>query len=94
MDNRLAMTTKTGKRRRMQMDEMPSNRPTQFLPVSFVAKDWQVSPRRIRFLLCEGRLKGRLLDNGYWEVAYPYLYLLGTRGSALKRMQKPERKPE
>jgi len=94
VDNRLAMTTKTGKRRRMQMDEMPSNRPTQFLPVSFVAKDWQVSPRRIRFLLCEGRLKGRLLDNGYWEVAYPYLYLLGTRGSALKRMQKPERKPE
>jgi hypothetical protein len=94
MDNFLAMTTKTGKRRQVQVDEMPSNRPTQFLPVSFVAKDWQVSPRRIRFLLCEGRLKGRLLDNGYWEVAYPYLYLLGTRGSALKRMQKQERKPE
>lgn len=94
MDNTLSLRTASGHKRRLHMDEMPSNRPTQFLPVSFVAKDWQVSPRRIRFLLGEGRLKGRLLDNGYWEVAYPYLYLLGTRGSALKRMQKQERRTE
>lgn len=94
MDNTLSLRTASGQKRRLQMDEMPSNRPTQFLPVSFVAKDWQVSSRRIRFLLCEGRLKGRLLDNGYWEVAYPYLYLIGTRGCALKRMQKQERKTE
>jgi hypothetical protein len=62
-----------------------------FVPVSFAAKDWKVTPRRIRVLLREGRLQGRLLDNGYWEVRYPYLYLFGTRGPALKRSQKSER---
>jgi hypothetical protein len=65
-----------------------------FVPVSFVAKDWGVTPRRIRVLLREGRLQGRLLTNGYWEVRYPYLYLFGTRGPALKRFQKPERGTE
>jgi hypothetical protein len=64
-----------------------------FVPVSFVAKDWKVTPRRIRALLAAGRLEGRLQDNGYWEVAYPYNFTFGRRGPALKRSQKPERSP-
>ena len=40
------------------------------VPVSFVAKDWKVTPRRIRALLAEGRLQGRQQANGYWEVIY------------------------
>lgn len=59
-----------------------------FVPVSFVAKDWNVTPRRIRALLAEGRLAGRLMDNGYWEVRFPYLLTLGTRGPGLKRQQR------
>ena len=31
-----------------------------FVPVAFVAKDWKVTPRRIRALLNAGRLAGRL----------------------------------
>ena len=65
-----------------------------FVPVSFVAKDWNVTPRRIRFLLAAGRLAGRLQDNGYWEVCYPYSFTFGTRGPGLKRQQKPERRPK
>lgn len=63
-----------------------------FVPVSFVAKDWSVTPRRIRALLCEGRLLGRLQDNGYWEVRFPYSFTFGTRGPGLKRQQKQERR--
>jgi len=63
-----------------------------FVPVSFVAKDWSVTPRRIRALLCDGRLAGRLQDNGYWEVRYPYAFTFGTRGPGLKRQQKQERR--
>lgn len=66
----------------------------RFVPVSFVAKDWNVTPRRIRHLLNEFRLAGRLLDNGYWEVAYPYSVVLGTRGPASKRTKKQERRTE
>jgi hypothetical protein len=62
-----------------------------FVPVSFAANDWKVTPRRIRSLLAEGRLTGHRLDNGYWEVAYPYQYFIGTRGPALKRTQLPKR---
>ena len=62
-----------------------------FVPVSFVAKDWHVTPRRIRLLLAEQRLDGRRGDNGYWEVAYPYRFVIGTRGPALKRSQPPKR---
>jgi len=62
-----------------------------FVPVSFVAKDWHVTPRRIRSLLAEARLEGRRQDNGYWEVAYPYRFIIGTRGPALKRSQPPKR---
>ena len=64
------------------------------VPVSFVAKDWGVSSRRIRALLTEGRLQGRLLANGYWEVDYPYRYIIGRRGPPLKRTQKAERRQE
>ena len=63
-----------------------------FVPVSFVAKDWSVTPRRIRALLSGGRLLGRLQDNGYWEVRYPYSFTFGTRGPGLKRQQKQERR--
>lgn len=62
-----------------------------YVPVAFVAKDWKVSPRRIRALLAAARLEGRREVNGYWEVAYPYRFIIGTRGPALKRAQKPER---
>ena len=61
-----------------------------FVPVSFVAKDWKVTTRRIRALLAAGRLTGQLQPNGYWEVRYPYIFTMGTRGPSLKRQQKPE----
>jgi hypothetical protein len=63
-----------------------------FVPVSFVAKDWNVTPRRIRALLNEGRLMGRLQENGYWEVRYPYAFTFGTRGPSLKRQLKPKKR--
>ena len=56
-----------------------------FVPVSLVAKDWHVTPRRVRVLLAAGRLTGRQLDNGYWEVAYPYTMTEGRRGPALRK---------
>lgn len=64
------------------------------VPVSFVAKDWGVSTRRVRALLCQGRLDGRLQPNGYWEVFYPYRYIMGTRGPGLKRQQRQPDKPK
>lgn len=60
-----------------------------YVPVSFVAKDWKVTSRRIRALLLEGRLEGRQQANGYWEV----LYIFGTRGPSLKRAQRPPKGP-
>jgi hypothetical protein len=57
------------------------------VPVSTVAKDWGISARRVRSMLAEGRLEGRQLDNGYWEVIYPYCYVFGTRGPQIKRQQ-------
>lgn len=62
-----------------------------YVPVSHAAKDWKVSARRIRALLSAGRLDGRLLDNGYWEVLYPYAFIFGTRGPSLKRQRKPDK---
>ena len=64
-----------------------------YVPVSMAAKDWKVTPRRIRALLSEGRLLGRLQANGYWEVRFPYSFTFGTRGPSLKRQQKPEKRP-
>jgi hypothetical protein len=66
----------------------------RFVPVSFVAADWKVTPRRIRALLAAGRLLGRVQDNGYWEVRWPYLFAFGTRGPSLRRQQKPVRRKE
>jgi hypothetical protein len=64
---------------------------THYVPVSFVAKDWSVTPRRIRSLLAAQRLEGRRQENGYWEVVYPYHFIIGTRGPVLKRQQAPKR---
>lgn len=63
-----------------------------FVPVSFVANDWKVTTRRIRALLASKRLVGQLQANGYWEVRYPYIFTMGTRGPSLKRQQKPEKR--
>lgn len=79
---------------RMVRFDLRLNADEQFLPVSHVAKDWQVSPRRIRSLLAAGRLAGRILANGYWEVRYPYFLSLGTRGPALKHQQRVSAKQE
>ena len=62
-----------------------------YVPVSFVAKDWKVTSRRIRALLTEGRLMGRQQDNGYWEVLYPYLHTIGRAGPPLRRNQRPKK---
>ena len=65
------------------------------VPVSTVANEWGISARRVRAMLIEGRLEGRQLENGYWEVIYPYCYVFGTRGPAIKRqreMPPPTRK--
>lgn len=56
-----------------------------FLPVSMVAKDWGVIPRRIRALLAAGRLAGRQQENGYWEVRFPYTVTEGRRGPLMRR---------
>ncbi|MGA8864701.1 MAG: hypothetical protein WBM09_13475 [Gallionella sp.] len=64
-----------------------------FVPVAFVARDWNVTPRRIRVLLAAGRLLGRCQPNGYWEVRFPYSFTFGTRGPSLKRQQRPPKRP-
>lgn len=51
-----------------------------WLPVALVAKDLCVSPRRIRALLDAERIAGRRLENGYWEVKFPYTITAGRRG--------------
>ena len=56
--------------------------------VSVVARDWNISARRVRVMLAQGRLSGRQLDNGYWEVIYPYSYVFGTRGPSIRRQPK------
>lgn len=67
-----------------------------FVPVSLVAKDWKITPRRVRVLLAAGRLAGRQLENGYWEVAYPYTMTEGRRGPCLRKygQKSPERRTE
>lgn len=62
------------------------------LPVSMVAKEWVVSPRRVRALLLAGRLAGQQGENGYWEVCYPYTITEGRRGPQMRR--KAPKKPE
>lgn len=65
-----------------------------FVPVSSVARDWGISSRRVRMMLTEGRLDGHQLENGYWEVSYPYRYVFGTRGPAIKRQRDLPDKPK
>lgn len=65
------------------------------VPASSVARDWGISARRVRVMLADGRLEGRQLENGYWEVYFPYRYVFGTRGPAIKRQRnlpEPTRK--
>ncbi|MDP2852564.1 MAG: hypothetical protein Q8O23_04065, partial [Gallionella sp.] len=57
------------------------------VPASSVARDWNITARRVRTMLTEGRLSGRQLENGYWEVFYPYQYKFGTRGPEIKRQR-------
>lgn len=64
------------------------------VPVSSVARDWGISARRVRVMLAEGRLEGRQLDNGYWEVFYPYRYVMGTRGPATTRQKNTPPRPK
>lgn len=64
------------------------------VPVSSVARDWGVSARRVRVMLTTGRLAGQQLENGYWEVFYPYRYVLGTRGPSIKRQRDLPKKQE
>lgn len=64
------------------------------ISVSSVARDWGISSRRVRVMLQEGRLEGRQLENGYWEVYFPYRYVLGTRGPQLQRNRNlPKKSP-
>ena len=64
------------------------------VPVAMVARDWGISSRRVRVMLVEGRLEGRQLENGYWEVFFPYCYVFGTRGPAIKRQRNLPPAPE
>ena len=57
------------------------------VPVSSVASQWGISPRRVRQMLEQGRLEGRQRDNGYWEVFYPFRYQFGTRGPKIKQQR-------
>lgn len=66
--------------------------------VSIVANSWGISTRRVRTMLAEGRLVGRQTANGTWEVIYPYQYVMGTRGPAIRQKrnlpQSSQRKSE
>ncbi len=64
------------------------------VPVSAVARDWGISARRVRVMLVEGRLEGRQLENGYWQVFHPYRYVFGTRGPQIKRQRELPPAPE
>lgn len=64
------------------------------VPVATVARDWGISSRRVRVMLTEQRLEGRQLENGYWEVFYPYRYVFGTRGPAIKRQRDLPEQPK
>ncbi|MDO8207406.1 MAG: hypothetical protein Q7T38_06250 [Gallionella sp.] len=66
-----------------------------WFPVSFMAHAYGVSARRMRVLLAEGRIRGRQLENGYWEVAYPPRLRIGRRGPQMNFLRpKAAKKPE
>lgn len=69
---------------------------TSWLPVASVAQQWRITPRRVRALLCCGRLQGRQQENGYWEVLFPYTLTMGRRGPSMRKLgnKNPERKAE
>lgn len=70
-----------------EVSALPLGFSRSVVSVSIVAREWGISSRRIRAMLVDGRLHGRQLENGYWEVFYPYFYAPGTRGPAIKRQQ-------
>lgn len=70
----------------MVKDYQQSNRDL-WVPVSFVADSHGVSTRRIRALLAEGRIDGRQLENGYWQVSWPLRIQLGRRGPQIAFLQ-------
>ena len=72
---------------------MPLGWSVSVVPVSAVAKHWGISSRRVRMMLEQGRLAGRQMDNGYWEVFYPYRYVFGTRGPSIKRLKQLQALP-
>lgn len=66
-----------------------------WVPVSFVADAHGVSTRRIRALLAEGRIDGRQLENGFWQVSWPLRIQLGRRGPQIAFLQpKASKRPE
>ena len=71
-----------------EMEGYPLGFGRSVVSVSVVARDWNISARRVRVMLAQGRLSGRQLDNGYWEVIYPYSYVFGTRGPSIRRQPK------
>ena len=65
-----------------------------WIPVSMAAKEFGISTRRVRALLSASRLYGRQLENGYWEVGFPFRVAMARRGPQLlvRRPKKPEQK--
>lgn len=70
------------------LDGWPLGFSSSAVPVSAVARHWNISARRVRLMLEQGRLAGRQMDNGYWQVYYPYRYVFGTRGPTIKHLQQ------
>jgi hypothetical protein len=57
----------------------------QFLSVSDVADFLEVSERRVRTLLAQGRISGFKDDSGIWRVTCPLNVKPGKRGPDLRR---------
>lgn len=55
------------------------------LKVWQVAEMLQVSERRVRVLLAQGRLQGRKSDTGAWLCDYPLSITSGKRGPDINR---------
>ena len=66
------------------MSIAPDHAAVAFVPVAMAAKDWQVTPRRIRFLLTTGRLEGLQQANGYWLVRLPLPLHFRGKGDGFK----------
>ncbi|MBX3617477.1 helix-turn-helix domain-containing protein [Nitrosomonas sp.] len=57
---------------------------TQFLSVSDVADFLEVSERRVRTLLSQGRIDGYRDDSNVWRIACPLNIKPGKRGPDLR----------